>query len=133
MYKYILIPTDGSQLSHNAIAHGAALARSINARVTILTVSTPFHTFAFEPEMVTDTQEQYAKHMANWPAKYLTSAKEAAAAAGVNCDTVHVEHDHPYQAIIDTAAPSRAILSSWPRTAAVEYLRSCWAAKRSRY
>src|ERR1700686_4813169 len=28
-------------------------------------VSTPFHTFAVEPEMLTDTPEQYAKHMAN--------------------------------------------------------------------
>src|SRR5260370_33343595 len=61
----------------------------------------PFHTFAVEPEMVTDTPEQYAKHIANRPARYLNSAKEAAAAAGVNCDTVDVEHDHPYQAIID--------------------------------
>jgi nucleotide-binding universal stress UspA family protein len=104
MYKHILIPTDGSELSQNAIAHGAALAKSINAKVTILTVSTPFHTFAVEPEMVTDTPEQYAKHMANRAAKYLNSAKEAVVAAGVNCDTVHVEHDHPYQAIIDTAA-----------------------------
>ena len=104
MYRHILIPTDGSELSQNAIAHGAALAKSINAKVTILTVSTPFHTFAVEPEMVTDTPEQYAKHMANRAAKYLNSAKEAAAAAGVNCDTVHVEHDHPYQAIIDAAA-----------------------------
>jgi nucleotide-binding universal stress UspA family protein len=41
MYRYILIPTDGSRLSHNAIAHGVALAKSINAKVTILTVSTP--------------------------------------------------------------------------------------------
>jgi nucleotide-binding universal stress UspA family protein len=102
MYRHILIPTDGS--SQKAVAHGAALAKSINAKVTVLTVSTPFHTFAVEPAMVTDTTEQYAKHIANRAAKYLNSAKEAAAAAGVNCDTVHVEHDHPYQAIIDTAA-----------------------------
>jgi nucleotide-binding universal stress UspA family protein len=104
VYRHILIPTDGSRLSQNAIAQGAALAKSINAKVTILTVSTPFHTFAVDPEMVTDTPEQYAKHMANLAAKYLNSAKETVAAAGVNCDTVHVEHDHPYQAIIDTAA-----------------------------
>ena len=132
MYRHILIPTDGSQLSQNAIAHGAALAKSINAKVTILTVSTPFHTFAVGPEMVTDTPEQYAKHIANRAAKYLNSAKQAAAAAGVNCDTVHVEHDHPYQAIIDAAAREHAILSSWLRTAGVDYLRSCWVAKQSK-
>ena len=103
MYRHILIPTDGSRLSRNAITHGAALAKSINAKVTILTVSTPFHTFSVEPEMVTDTPEQYAKFMANRASKYLNFAKEAVVAAGVNCETVHVEHDHPYQAIIDTA------------------------------
>lgn len=54
--------------------------------------------------MVTDTPERYAKYIANWAAKYLNSVKEAAAAAGVTCDTIHVEHDHPYQAIIDAAA-----------------------------
>jgi nucleotide-binding universal stress UspA family protein len=31
-------------------------------------------------------------------------AKEAALAAGVSCETMHVEHDHPYLAIIETAA-----------------------------
>jgi nucleotide-binding universal stress UspA family protein len=30
--------------------------------------------------------------------------KEAALAAGVSCDTLHVEHDHPYLAIIETAS-----------------------------
>jgi nucleotide-binding universal stress UspA family protein len=110
MYRHILIPTDGSQLSQNAIAHGAALAASINATVTILTVSTPFHTFAVEPEMVTDTSEQYTNHAANRAAKYLNSAKEVAVAAGVSCDTAHVEHDHPYQAIIDAAARERCDL-----------------------
>lgn len=37
------------------------------------------------------------------PKKYFSVAKESAAAAGVVCETLHVEHDHPYQAIIDTA------------------------------
>jgi nucleotide-binding universal stress UspA family protein len=132
MYRHILIPTDGSQLSQKAVAHGAALAKSINAKVTVLTVSTPFHTFAVEPAMVTDTTEQYAKHIANRAAKYLNSAKEAAAAAGVNCDTVHVEHGTRIRPSSTRRRESHAILSLWPRTAGVEYLRSCWAAKQSK-
>ena len=54
--------------------------------------------------MITDTPEQYAKRTATLAAKYLNVAKEAALAAGVSCETMHVEHDHPYVAIIDTAA-----------------------------
>ena len=61
MHRHILIPTDGSELSQAAVEYGIALAKSVGAKVTILTVSTPFHTFAVEPIMVTDTPEQYAK------------------------------------------------------------------------
>ena len=104
MHRHILIPTDGSELSQNAIDYGMALAKSVNAKVTVLTVSTPFHTFAVEPGLVTDTPEQYEKRMATLAAKYLNVAKEAALAAGVSCETMHVEHDQPYLAIIETAA-----------------------------
>jgi nucleotide-binding universal stress UspA family protein len=104
MYKHILIPTDGSELSRKAIEHGIALAKSINAKVTTLTVTTPFHVFALEPGMVTDTPEQYEKHAANLAAKALNIAKEAAKTAGISCDTMRVEHEHPYRAIIDAAA-----------------------------
>jgi nucleotide-binding universal stress UspA family protein len=104
MHKHILIPTDGSALSQAAVEYGIALAKSVGAKVTIVTVSAPFHTFAVEPLALTDTPEQYAKHVATLARRYLDAAKEAALAAGVSCGTVHVEHDHPYLAIIDTAA-----------------------------
>jgi len=35
--------------------------------------------------------------------KILSTVAQAAEAAGVACELVHVEHEHPYQAIIDTA------------------------------
>ena len=104
MHRHILIPTDGSELSKNAIDYGVALAKSVNAKITVLTVSTPFHTFSVEPGMITDTPEQHAKRMAALAAKYLKVATEAALAAGVSCETMHVEHDQPYLAIIETAA-----------------------------
>jgi nucleotide-binding universal stress UspA family protein len=53
--------------------------------------------------MVTDTPDEYKRHIAALTAKYLKAAKDAATAAGVACDGVHVEHEHPYEAIIDTA------------------------------
>lgn len=104
MHRHILIPTDGSLLSQAAIEYGIALAKSVRAKVTVLTVSTPFHAFAIEPTMVTDTPEQYARQVGVLASQYLDGAKEVALAAGVGCETVHVEHDHPYLAIIDTAA-----------------------------
>jgi nucleotide-binding universal stress UspA family protein len=99
MYKHILIATDGSDLSGLAIEHGVALAKSLGARATVMTVSEPFYPSAFEPIIV----EQYKKHVAALATKYLDVAKDAASASGVACDLVCVEHDQPYKAIIDTA------------------------------
>jgi nucleotide-binding universal stress UspA family protein len=50
MYTHILIPTDGSELSNNAIRYGVALAKAVNAKVTGITVTTPFHVIAMDPE-----------------------------------------------------------------------------------
>jgi nucleotide-binding universal stress UspA family protein len=75
MHRHILIPTDGSELSQHAIEYGMALAKSVNAKVMVLTVSTPFHAFAVEPGMMTDTPEQYEKRLTTLAAKYLNVAK----------------------------------------------------------
>lgn len=103
MHQHILIPTDGSELSQNAIDYGMALARSVDAKVTVLTVSTPFHALTVDPEMITDTPEEYAARVATIAAGHLNTAKEAALAAGVSFETMHVEHAQPYLAIISTA------------------------------
>ena len=103
MHKHILIPTDGSGLSNEAIQYGTDLAKAVNAKVTGVTVSPPFHVFAAEPAMVTDTPKSYKERMSAVSAKRLARVQEAAAAAGVACEVVHVEHEHPYEAIIDVA------------------------------
>jgi nucleotide-binding universal stress UspA family protein len=103
MYKHILIPTDGSDLSRKAIQHGIALAKSEGAEVLGITVTIPFHVFAIDPATVTDTPVSYQKRLAALATKYLGQIKDAAATAGVSCDVVNLEHEQPYQAIIDTA------------------------------
>ena len=55
MYKHILIPTDGSELSKLALEEGVALAKALDAHVTIITVTTPFHVITGNPVMLTDT------------------------------------------------------------------------------
>ena len=104
MHKHILIPTDGSELSQKAIDYGMALAKSANAKVTVVTVSAPFRPWAIEPPLTIDILEEYEKQTRQLSAKYLESAKGLAAAAGVTCEVLHIEHDQPYLAIIDTAA-----------------------------
>src|SRR5258708_27166929 len=102
MYRHILIPTDGSALSEMAIEHGVALAAATHAKVTALTVSAPFNSLGIVPGMDVDKGE-YKQRVAELAAKHLAVATAAAAAAKVPCEVLHVEHDHPYRAIIDTA------------------------------
>jgi nucleotide-binding universal stress UspA family protein len=104
MYKHILIPTDGSDLSNKAIRHGIAFAKAINAKVTGITVTIPFHVLAIDPDTITDTADTYAKRTSTAATKYLTQVKDAAAAAGVACAVIHAEHEHPHSAIIDAAS-----------------------------
>jgi len=88
MYKHILIPADGSELSQKAIEHDVALAKSRNAKVTAATVTVPFHVFSIEPGMATNTPELYEKYAPDMAAKDLSVAKEAANTAGISCDTI---------------------------------------------
>jgi len=103
MYTHILLPTDGSELSKMALREGVDLAKALGARITVVTVTTPFDMFSANPTMLTDGPEQYKKHMAALAEQYLDVAKKIAALVKVPCEAVHVEHAQPYQAIIDTA------------------------------
>jgi nucleotide-binding universal stress UspA family protein len=103
LYKSILIPTDGSELAGKAVQHGIAFAKEIGAKITVLTVTVPFHVFTLDPQVVEDTAGQYKKRIQEHAAKLLGAVAKAANAAGVACETVQVEHEHPYQAVIDTA------------------------------
>jgi hypothetical protein len=85
MYAHILLPTDGSELSKMAIREGVGLAKALGARVTVVTVTTPFHVFSGSISVLTDTPEQYTKHMAARAAQYLDVAKKIAAVVGVPC------------------------------------------------
>ncbi len=103
MFKNILIPTDGSDLAEKAVKAGIAFAREIQAKATVLTVTEPFHVFTLKTQAVEDTPEEYRKHMHEHALETLSAAANTAKAAGVACETVEVENEHPYQAIVDTA------------------------------
>jgi nucleotide-binding universal stress UspA family protein len=96
MYTHILIPTDGSELAGKAVQHGIALAKLIGAKVTMLTV--------LPPAMITTDTEMIEIRKASMQkqAEEILGAIEKQA-AGFACETIQVEHEDPYQAIIDTA------------------------------
>lgn len=103
MYKNILIPTDGTEFAEKAVQHGINLAKSMNAKVTGVTVTAPFTVMAVEGVMISQTPEDYDKWARETAEQRMKPIKAAAAAAGVACDTVHVEHFQPYEGIIQAA------------------------------
>ena len=56
MYHHILIPADGSALSTVAVEHSMDFARDADAKVTVLTVVSPFHVFSADAGQLADTR-----------------------------------------------------------------------------
>jgi len=95
MYKHILVPTDGSKLSEQAIKHGVALAKALKAKITAVTVSPPYSAIGSDAVIETDASQRAVQ--------YLDAVRKAAAAAKVDCDAIHLKDDLPYRAIIAAA------------------------------
>jgi nucleotide-binding universal stress UspA family protein len=110
MYKRLLIPTDGSDLSRKAIEQGVALAKSMGASVVGVTVSPTFHMFAVDPVIAAATPEQYRASCAAAAEQVLGIVRDTAKVKGVPYEGVHTVNDHPYEAIIATAQDRRCDL-----------------------
>ena len=103
MYKHVLIPTDGSDLSSMAEAAGLTLAKTLHAKATALTVTRPFQFIGTEPMLMIATAPEYEAAQAARAAKTLERVKATAAAIGVPVETIRVVSDQPFDAIIATA------------------------------
>jgi nucleotide-binding universal stress UspA family protein len=110
MFKNILVPTDGSDLAAKAVEQGILFAKEIGAKITAVTVTEPFHAISVKPSQLEYTPIEYKKHAETHAAKVLGTVVAAATSAGVACETLHVEHEHVYQAIIDAASARRCDL-----------------------
>ena len=105
MYKHILIPTDGSELSEKAVREGIELAMTMKAKVTVFTASPPFHAFATDAAALgADSRAMYTAGAEERAAARLKAGLEYAHAKGVPARTQHVFAERPYEAIIAVAA-----------------------------
>lgn len=103
MFKHILLPTDGSDLSLRAVERGIELAKAMGARVTGFHASTPFHVLAYDTLQLESTREEYLRSSAGQAAQMLGKIETAAQAAGVPCASVSTVSEHPYEDILQTA------------------------------
>ena len=105
MFKNILLPTDGSELSMKAVHQGIAFAKSIKAKVTA------FHAIprleydyyiGLSRALPADLEDQ-DKELEESSKVYLDRIENEARSAGVECVRVSVVSDTPFEAIIDAA------------------------------
>lgn len=100
MYRRILVPTDGSDITAKAVDSAVGLCKAFGAQLFALAVKEPFPYSAISemqpipPQEFFDSQERIA-------VKHLDAVKAAAAAAGVSCTVASVEALHPWEAILD--------------------------------
>lgn len=98
MFKNILLPTDGSELSRRAIARGVELAKNVGAKVTGLSVVLPSNepkgtgTMMLGGHVVEDAADEFLKLVI-----------EAARAEGVACECYTMKADTVHEAVVATA------------------------------
>lgn len=103
MFKHLLLPTDGSELSLAAVRHGVRFAKECGAHVTGVSVTPQFHVLTFNTTMIEDTKEVFLAESHAQAQRNLAQLKKAADDAGVSCDTEIAVSDHPYEAIVRVA------------------------------
>ncbi|MEW5888868.1 MAG: universal stress protein [Pseudomonadota bacterium] len=105
MFKHILVPTDGSPLSTEAVRKAVEFAKEAGARITFF-YAKPDYPVAFygEGALIDPTTPEKFAEMAEKQAKeILGAAAEIARAAGVTAAARSDTSDSPYDAIISAA------------------------------
>jgi nucleotide-binding universal stress UspA family protein len=112
MYQKIVIATDGTKLGNKAVQHGLALAKSVNAAVTLVTVSEMWSAIQMAQESISEPEAvpHYEALAAERAKLILDAATAKAKAAGVTFDARHVSDRHPAEGIVGVAEETGADL-----------------------
>ena len=108
MFKHILIPTDGSELSRATASRAVSFAKEAGARVTVFYAKPEYPIAYFGEGALIDptTPEKFAELADQQATEYLADVQRQCAEAGVECNTVSATSDIPYEAIIEAADKS---------------------------
>jgi nucleotide-binding universal stress UspA family protein len=102
MFKRILVPTDGSDITTKAVDTALSLAKASSGQLFAISVKEPFPYSAISemqpvpPQEFYDAQERIA-------AARVKAVVDASQSAGVSCGAHTVEALHPWEAILDHA------------------------------
>jgi nucleotide-binding universal stress UspA family protein len=107
MYANILLSTDGSDVARKGVKHGMALAKALNAKVTVITVTEPLsvdlvsgHAGWIPPREMLDSFDAARKEHVG---EVLDEVRAMAEQIGISVECLHVPNAHPATAILETA------------------------------
>ena len=108
MFKHILVPTDGSELSQATAKRAISFAKEAGARVTVFFAKPEYPIAYFGEGALIDptTPEKFAELADQQATEYLGEVEKMCAEADVQCSTVAATSDVPYEAIIEAAEKS---------------------------
>lgn len=103
MFKHILVPTDGSELSDKAVQKAITFAKEINARITFFCAVPEFPVMyyglgaIFDSHAISDFREE--SEMVS--KEILQKTENLANEAQVECSTYILMSDSPFEAILE--------------------------------
>jgi nucleotide-binding universal stress UspA family protein len=114
MYANILLSTDGSDVARKGVRHGIALAKALNAKAIVITVTESLPVDfgsgiapAWPSEEEVNRFDAACKERAG---KVLDEVRAMAEQIGISAELLHVPYAHPATAIIETAKSRRCDL-----------------------
>jgi nucleotide-binding universal stress UspA family protein len=114
MFKHILVPTDGSALSSKVVKQAVQLAKGLGTRVTALHIVGNYrpvvHDGSFFMPEIPDLRKRFEEATSGHVKKILSAVKKVAEAAGVECNTVAMNGDVPFEMIIKQAKKAKCDL-----------------------
>ena len=105
MFKHLLVPTDGSPLSQEAVIRAVSFAREAGARITFFCAVQPSPKMYYGMGSIFDAHmpTTFRESMRSTAQDILDAAEKSARKAGVKCRTVALVSEEPYAAIIEAA------------------------------
>jgi nucleotide-binding universal stress UspA family protein len=105
MFKHILVPTDGSELSQETARRAVSFAKEAGARITAFYAKPEYPVTYYGEGALIDptTPEKFAEMAEQQAQQTLDFVVDLCRNAGVEVTTLAITSDVPYQAIIDGA------------------------------
>ncbi|WP_114240698.1 universal stress protein [Dyella sp. C9] len=103
MFKHILIPIDGSELSTRAARTAIELAQLSKAKVSAIHVISPFQTIAYMGAILAATEFAYNEEAQANAERYLADVRALADKAGVPFEGSSVFGEQPHETIVQAA------------------------------